>query len=58
MDHRDRLHSLVDNMPETIVAQVINFAEFIAQRAHDAQAEALKAHSGDRPKNDDLSEAP
>jgi hypothetical protein len=33
MQDRDHLRRLIDELPEALVAQVINFAEFIAQRA-------------------------
>jgi hypothetical protein len=53
MVSKDYLHKLIDEMPEAMVAEVLDFAEFISKRARDVQAQKLKAFLADLPEDDE-----
>lgn len=53
MVSKDYLHKLIDDMPEAMVAEVLDFAEFISKRARDARAADLRVFLDGLPEDDE-----
>lgn len=53
MAGKDYLHKLIDELPESLIAEVVDFTEFVAHKARQANIAAVKAAFDALPEDDE-----
>lgn len=53
MASREDLHTLIDELPDRVIAEVIDFAEFVAEKVRRQRVEAAQAKLDALPEDDE-----